>query len=101
MRKKTVLRMIILAFIIIWMITTFQFSNQNGDASSSLSKGVASLLVPEEKIAMIEPYIRKIAHLSEYAIRRKFIFLFLFNVCYQPSKKNDFFFIDWDRICFA
>ena len=69
MPKKTVLRSIIFALIIIWSATTFQFSNQNGKDSSNLSREVASMLVSEEEqIAATEPLIRKIAHLSEYAV---------------------------------
>lgn len=67
MKKKTVLRLMILALIIIWMLIVFRFSNQNGEASSSLSREIASHIVPEEKVDIVEPYIRKIAHLSEYA----------------------------------
>jgi len=79
MRKKTVLRIIILALILIWMIIIFNFSNQNGEESSNLSRQIASKIVStDEKIAVIEPYIRKIAHLSEYAIGGVlFICLFL------------------------
>lgn len=68
MRKKTVLRIIILALIILWMLIVFGFSNQSGEESTSVSRQVASFFVKtEEQINMIEPYIRKIAHLSEYA----------------------------------
>ncbi len=79
MPKKKVLRMSILALIIIWMLAIFNFSNQNGDESSNLSKEVASMFVSGEKIRIIEPYIRKIAHLSEYAIRWNTIHVFLFD----------------------
>lgn len=78
MRRKKVLRIIILAFIVLWMIIIFGLSNQNGDESSSLSRIVASFFTKDdEKIEMIEPYIRKIAHLSEYACGG-FLFLSLF-----------------------
>ena len=81
MQKKTVLRIIILALIIVWMSVVFQFSNQQGEASSSLSQRIAKIFVSdEEKIQIIEPYIRKIAHLSEYAARRRFVFIVVFNI---------------------
>lgn len=68
MQRKIVLRFLILALIIVWMITVFRFSNQNGKASSNLSRKVVEHFVSEEKkVDQIEPYVRKIAHLSEYA----------------------------------
>lgn len=69
MQKKTVLRVIILALIVIWTLLIFKLSNQNGGDSSNLSQKVASFFVTnEETIKMIEPYIRKLAHLSEYTV---------------------------------
>ena len=82
MKKKTVLRMIILALIIVWMITTFRFSNQKGEASSSLSKEIARFFVSEDKVEIVEPYIRKMAHLSEYAVRWRLISIFVSNLFY-------------------
>ena len=73
MHKKTVLRVILMALILVWMMIIFGFSNQNGGDSSNLSRLIASKLVPEDKIDIVEPYIRKIAHLSEYAVLRKFV----------------------------
>lgn len=96
MQKKTVLRIIILALIIIWMSIVFQFSNQKGEASSSLSQKIAKLFVSDEaKIEIIEPYIRKIAHLSEYAARWRIVFIFVFNVRIIRPKKNVVFTIGW------
>lgn len=80
MRKKTVLRIIIFALIIIWMLLIFRLSNQNGEASSSLSKTVASIIVSSENVDKVEPYVRKIAHLSEYAIRGNVAFIIIFNL---------------------
>lgn len=99
MSKKTVLRIIILALIVIWMIFIFKLSDQNGTTSSNLSREVAKKIVSEEKIDTIEPYIRKIAHLSEYAVRWNIIFLTISNLSIVRYKKNVIFFIDWNRIC--
>ncbi len=75
MKKKTILRVIILLLIILWMLAVFGFSNQNGEQSSNLSREIASKIVKtEEQIDLIEPYIRKLAHLSEYALRRNAIY---------------------------
>lgn len=101
MQIKNVLRIIILALIIIWMSTTFQFSNQNGDDSSNLSREVASIIVSEEeKIDVVEPYVRKLAHLSEYAVRWSFIIIFIFNLLHIRYKKNDKCFMHWYHLCF-
>ena len=80
MPQKTVLRIIILALIVIWMIFIFKLSDQNGSTSSNLSREVASKIVSEEKIDTIEPYIRKIAHLSEYAMRWNIICINVLNI---------------------
>lgn len=81
MQRKTVLRIIILALIIVWIIMTFCFSNQKGEESSNLSKEIAKVIVEEdEKVNVIEPYIRKLAHLSEYAVRWNALFKPIFDL---------------------
>lgn len=101
MQKKTVLRIMILALIIVWMSIVFQFSNQKGEASTSLSQKIARIFVSdEEKIQIIEPYIRKIAHLSEYAARRRIVFINAFNVRIIRCKKNAICTGNWNRICY-
>lgn len=79
MQKKTVLRVVLLVLIILWMLVIFGFSNQDGDTSSNLSQKIARLIVKsEEQVQIVEPYVRKVAHLSEYAIGGMlFISLFL------------------------
>lgn len=65
--------------VVIWMITIFYFSNQQGTGSSRTSKKVASIIVnicdiknemtefkKEEVMVQIEPIIRKIAHYTIY-----------------------------------
>lgn len=101
MRKKKVLRIVILALIIIWMLVIFKLSNQDGEQSSSLSTRVTELFVKGEKVLEVEPYVRKIAHLSEYAVRRKFVFITIFNLSVFRAKKNDICFISWNRICYC
>ena len=81
MQKKTVLRIIILALILVWMCMVFNFSNQNGNDSSNLSRTIATKIVSEEnQVNQVEPYIRKIAHLSEYAMRWNVIYNIIFNL---------------------
>ena len=78
MRKRIVFRIIIIIAIVFWMISVFCLSNQSGEQSSGLSKRVASLFTKDSaEIELIEPYIRKIAHLSEYNIGG-FLFVSLF-----------------------
>ena len=63
------------------MISIFGFSNQQGESSSSTSKKVSKIIIniidikneykEEQKqqiISNIEPYIRKLAHFSLYAV---------------------------------
>ena len=81
MQRKTVLRIMILALIIVGIIMTGGLSNQKGEESSNLSREIAKVIVEEEeKVNIIEPYIRKLAHLSEYAVRWNALFGTIFDV---------------------
>lgn len=74
-------KIIAVLFVIIWMTIIFSFSNQKGEGSSSTSKRVSKIIVnvidiqqkytqeqKNELIEKIEPYLRKVAHFSIYAI---------------------------------
>lgn len=88
MPKKKVLRVIILALIVMWMMMTFQFSNQNGETSSNLSREVASIFVStEEQIDTIEFGIRKIAHLTEYACGGVLLFGLFLTYSFSNKKR--------------
>lgn len=67
--------------VVLWMITIFHFSNQQGTGSSNTSKKVASIIInvfdikqekteqeKDEIVKIIEPYIRKIAHYTIYMV---------------------------------
>lgn len=67
--------------VIIWMLTIFYFSHQQGEGSSSTSKKVSTAIVNifdikhemqteqrNELVEKIEPFIRKLAHYTIYAI---------------------------------
>ncbi len=69
------------ALVIIWMITIFYFSHQQGTGSSSTSKNVSMIIVnildiknemteeqKEEIVETIEPVIRKLAHYTLYML---------------------------------
>lgn len=62
-------RLILLVLIIIWAILIFGLSGQNGTESSGLSRKVVELFTQNEEIIdRVEPYIRKVAHFSEYGL---------------------------------
>ena len=45
------------------------FSNDNAEKSSSLSLRISKIFTNDDKVlSILEPIIRKIAHLSEYAV---------------------------------
>ena len=67
--------------LVLWMITIFYFSNQQGTGSSSTSKKMTTIIInifdikknitedkKEEIVRLIEPYIRKIAHYTIYIV---------------------------------
>lgn len=79
--KKIVLRIILIILILLWMYIVFGFSASDGDSSSSLSQRIAGVFTDnQETIQILEPIIRKIAHLSEYALRWFFDFWIIFNI---------------------
>lgn len=70
-----------IALVIIWMLTIFYFSHQQGTGSSSTSKKVSMVIVnildiknemteeqKEEMVEIIEPIIRKLAHYTLYML---------------------------------
>ena len=77
--KKTIIRIILIILILLWMYIVFGFSGQNGEESSGMSFKISMLLTRnnEEISRTIEPYVRKIAHFSEYAVGGILIFLLI------------------------
>lgn len=66
---KNILRIILIILILCWMYVVFGFSSANGEKSSGTSLKIARLFSKDEEVvSKIEPIIRKIAHLSEYAL---------------------------------
>ena len=79
--KKIILRIILICLIFMWMYTVFGLSGDNGEKSSGLSFSISKFFSKnEDVILIIEPIIRKIAHLSEYAVRRLFNICIIFNI---------------------
>lgn len=62
-------RLILLVLIIIWAILIFGLSGQNGTESSELSRKIVEIFTKNQEIVdIVEPYIRKVAHFSEYGL---------------------------------
>ena len=90
--KKNIRRIILICLIITWMYVVFGLSGDNGKTSSGLSISVSRIFSENDDIVfIIEPIIRKIAHLSEYAARWIFILCFVFNI-YNVGQKTGFIF---------
>ncbi len=80
-KKKTFLRIFLFILIFIWAFIVFNFSSQDGGDSSGLSRKIVELFTKnEETINLVEPYVRKFAHFSEYGLRRSIIYIFIFNI---------------------
>jgi VanZ family protein len=79
MNKTKVLRIILLVLILAWALVVFYLSGQNGGESSGFSTKLIEIFTKnEEIIEKVEPYIRKLAHFSEYGLGG-ILFLLLFN----------------------
>lgn len=81
MTKNKCKKIIYLVLVLIWMLTVFLFSSQNGEESQSTSGKITRVIVEiftynsniteSEKLELIEKidyYIRKLAHFSIYAL---------------------------------
>ena len=68
-KKIIIVRIILFILICLWAFIVFNFSNQNGDDSSGLSRKVTEFFIKDEKLVIVvEPYVRKFAHFSEYGL---------------------------------
>ena len=77
--KKNVLRIFLIILILLWMRLVFGFSSDNAEKSSNLSIKISRVFISnEENLTVVEPVVRKLAHLSEYAIRSVFYFIVYF-----------------------
>lgn len=80
--------MIILILIIFWMITVFNFSNQDGKESSNLSREVANqIFETEEQVQKGEPYVRKMAHVTEYIVGGSLFLAMLLTFPFSEKKQ--------------
>lgn len=80
-RKNYIKRIICLIFVILWMITVFFFSEQNGDESSKISNETTKVIIQFSKkdsdslVERLNPYIRKLAHYSLFTVGGILIYL--------------------------
>jgi VanZ family protein len=97
--KKSKYKIIYLVLVLIWMLTVFMFSSQNGEQSQNTSGKVTQLIVEiithnqnitaSEKLELIENtdyYIRKFAHYSIYALGGILIYIYINT--YNASNKK-------------
>ena len=69
MNKVKILRVILIILIILWTCLIFLFSSQDGGESSGFSRKFVEFFVKDpEMVSKIEPYVRKLAHFSEYGL---------------------------------
>ena len=76
--KEKIIKILDIILIILWMITIFMFSNQQGDKSSNTSKKVTTAVVQaisdksveenENIIEQLDKVVRKLAHYSIYTL---------------------------------
>ena len=100
MAKEKIKQIIYLALIIIWMLTVFMFSNENGNESQNTSRNVTKTIVKiitynqniseEQELKIIENidyFIRKLAHYSIYLLGGILIYNYINTFNLKCSKK--------------
>ena len=88
MKKKLLIRIILIILILCWMRIVFGLSSDNAEQSSSLSLTIARWFSKKEEVLMIlEPVIRKIAHLSEYTLGGFLFYGFFLTFCIKPKRQ--------------
>ena len=86
--KVKILRIFLLIIIAIWAFVVFNFSSQDGGDSSGLSRKVVEFFIKnEEVINKVEPYVRKVAHFSEYGLGGV-LFISLFSTYNWTERKQ-------------
>ena len=79
MKKKIILRIFLIILILLWMWMVFGLSNDNAEESSSLSLKISKIFTKDKDVLRIlEPVVRKLAHLTEYMARSDFYFMVYF-----------------------
>lgn len=69
MNKVKILRIFLIILIILWTCLIFLFSSQDGGESSGFSRKFVEFFIKDpDLVDKIEPYVRKLAHFSEYGL---------------------------------
>lgn len=100
MTKEKLKKIVYLALIIIWMVTIFRFSNENGEDSQETSRAVTEKIVQiltfnqniteEQELTLIENIdyiVRKLAHFSIYALGGILIYNYIDTFNLKNNKK--------------
>lgn len=90
---------VLLSFIIIWMVTIFIFSHQPAEMSSNTSGNTIRFIInyvpivkdfnyiqKEEIVELLQPIVRKLAHLSIYILGGLLLYAFIYT--YNIEEKN-------------
>ena len=86
------IRKVLLVLIVLWMITVFAFSSQNGEGSGTLSHKIALLIFNNETVAeRMDFYVRKGAHLAEFAYGSALIYGYCLTYPNMENKKRILF----------
>ena len=105
-------RSVLLLLVIIWMITVFIFSHQPAEMSSNTSGNTIRFIInyvpivkdfnyiqKEEIVELLQPIVRKLAHLSIYVLGG--VLLFTFANTYNIEEKNKISFSALTGILYA
>ena len=69
MNKLKILRVILIILIILWTCLIFLFSSQDGGESSGFRRRFVEFFIKDSEVVdKVEPYVRKLAHFSEYGL---------------------------------
>ena len=87
-KKVIIIRAVLLLLIIVWALVVFNLSGQDGKESSGLSRKVVEFFIKDEALAdVVEPYVRKFAHFSEYGLGGV-LFISLFSTYKWTDRKK-------------
>lgn len=104
MRKCNKKRILFAVLVIVWMITIFCFSNENGETSQGTSDIITNAIINvnqelEKNRETISFCVRKLAHFSIYFVGG--ILLFEFYSTFDVTKKRIFGMSALTGICYA
>ena len=104
MKIQIIKRIVYAVLIILWMITIFEFSNQNGDTSQGTSDVITDKIIEinndlENKRDQVSFCVRKLAHFSIYFLGG--ILLFEFYSTFDVTKKRIFGMSALTGMCYA